>query len=372
MKFIDMFAGIGGFRSGLEQAGHTCVGYIEFDKFARKSYQAIYSTKGEYTAHDIRKVNGKELPDADIWTFGSPCQDISFAGKQKGLQGSRSSLFFEVMRMLDERQEAKKFLPSYLIMENVKALLSSSQGWDFATVLIEMEKRGYDPEWSLINSAQVVPQNRERVYIVGHFRGRCTAQIFPIRRQGTDLVRTNEKIKVVGKTFQSGCTTLTTTDHKPQKQVAIRQIGNYMINSKRKNPEAGRIYDPTGLSPTLNTMQGGDRQPKIIVRACITPGRVTKRQNGRRFKNQDEPSFTLSCQDRHGVLLKKENNVQIRKLTPLECWRLQGFSDAQFKKARAAGISDSQLYKQAGNAVTVPVIKEIGKKLKLFDAREDF
>ena len=135
-----MFAGIGGFRSGLEQAGHTCVGYIEFDKFARKSYQAIYSTKGEYTAHDIRKVNGKELPDADIWTFGSPCQDISFAGKQKGLQGSRSSLFFEVMRMLDERQEAKKFLPSYLIMENVKALLSSSQGWDFATVLIEMEK----------------------------------------------------------------------------------------------------------------------------------------------------------------------------------------------------------------------------------------
>ncbi len=384
MKFIDMFAGIGGFRSGLEQADHTCVGYIEFDKFARKSYQAIYNTKGEYTAHDIREVSGKELPEADIWTFGSPCQDISIAGKQKGLQGSRSSLFFEVMRMLDERKEAKKLLPSYLIMENVKALLSSSQGWDFATVLIEMEKRGYDPEWSLINSAQVVPQNRERVYIVGHFRGRRTAQVFPIRRQSTDLVRTNPKIEVVGNTSPTGhksqnvissigiSPTLTATDYKHPKQVAIKQIGNYMVNSKRKNPEAGRIYDPTGLSPTLNTMQGGNRQPKIIVRACITPGRVTKRQNGRRFKNQDEPSFTLSCQDRHGVLLKKGNNVQIRKLTPLECWRLQGFSDAQFKKAREAGISDSQLYKQAGNAVTVPVIKEIGKKLKLFDAREDF
>ncbi|TGY25863.1 DNA cytosine methyltransferase [Lactobacillus johnsonii] len=384
MKFIDMFAGIGGFRSGLEQADHTCVGYIEFDKFARKSYQAIYNTKGEYTAHDIREVNGKELPEADIWTFGSPCQDISIAGKQKGLQGSRSSLFFEVMRMLDERKEAKKLLPSYLIMENVKALLSSSQGWDFATVLIEMEKRGYDPEWSLINSAQVVPQNRERVYIVGHFRGRRTAQVFPIRRQGTDLVRTNSKIEVVGNTSPTShksqnvissigiSPTLTATDYKHPKQVAIKQIGNYMVNSKRKNPEAGRIYDPTGLSPTLNTMQGGNRQPKIIVRACITPGRVTKRQNGRRFKNQDEPSFTLSCQDRHGVLLKKGNNVQIRKLTPLECWRLQGFSDAQFTKAREAGISDSQLYKQAGNAVTVPVIKEIGKKLKLFDAREDF
>lgn len=346
-----MFAGIGGFRSGLEQSGHTCVGYIEFDKFARKSYQAIYNTKGEYTAHDIKEVNGKELPESDIWTFGSPCQDISLAGKQKGLQGSRSSLFFEVMRMLDERQEAKKFLPSYLIMENVKALLSSSQGWDFATVLIEMAKRGYNPEWSVINSAQVVPQNRERVYIIGHLRDRRTAQVFPIRRQGKNLVRTNSKIEVVGNTSP---------------------IGNYMVNSRRKNPEAGRIYDPMGLSPTLNTMQGGNRQPKIIVRACITPGRIIKRQNGRRFKNQDEPSFTLSCQDRHGVLLKKGNNVQIRKLTPLECWRLQGFSDEQFKKAREAGISDSQLYKQAGNAVTVPVIREIGKKLKLFDAREDF
>lgn len=384
MKFIDMFAGIGGFRSGLEQSGHTCVGYIEFDKFARKSYQAIYNTKGEYTAHDIKEVNGKELPESDIWTFGSPCQDISLAGKQNGLQGSRSSLFFEVMRMLDERQEAKKFLPSYLIMENVKALLSSSQGWDFATVLIEMAKRGYNPEWSVINSAQVVPQNRERVYIIGHLRDRRTAQVFPIRRQGKNLVRTNSKIEVVGNTSPTGhrsqnvissngiSPTLTATDYKHPKQVAIKQVGNYMVNSRRKNPEAGRIYDPMGLSPTLNTMQGGNRQPKIIVRACITPGRIIKRQNGRRFKNQDEPSFTLSCQDRHGVLLKKGNNVQIRKLTPLECWRLQGFSDEQFKKAREAGISDSQLYKQAGNAVTVPVIREIGKKLKLFDAREDF
>lgn len=384
MKFIDMFAGIGGFRSGLEQSGHTCVGYIEFDKFARKSYQAIYNTKGEYTAHDIKEVNGKELPESDIWTFGSPCQDISLAGKQKGLQGSRSSLFFEVMRMLDERQEAKKFLPSYLIMENVKALLSSSQGWDFATVLIEMAKRGYNPEWSVINSAQVVPQNRERVYIIGHLRDRRTAQVFPIRRQGKNLVRTNSKIEVVGNTSPTGhrsqnvissngiSPTLTATDYKHPKQVAIKQVGNYMVNSRRKNPEGGRIYDPMGLSPTLNTMQGGNRQPKIIVRACITPGRIIKRQNGRRFKNQDEPSFTLSCQDRHGVLLKKGNNVQIRKLTPLECWRLQGFSDEQFKKAREAGISDSQLYKQAGNAVTVPVIREIGKKLKLFDAREDF
>ena len=104
MKFIDMFAGIGGFRSGLEKAGHECVGYIEWDKYARKSYQAIYNTEGEFTANDIREVKGIELPDVDLWTFGSPCQDISIAGKQKGIvKGGRSSMFFEVIRCLKER-----------------------------------------------------------------------------------------------------------------------------------------------------------------------------------------------------------------------------------------------------------------------------
>ena len=114
MKFIDMFAGIGGFRSGLEKAGHECAGYIEWDKYARKSYQAIYNTEGEFTAHDIREVKGIELPDVDLWTFGSPCQDISIAGKQKGLvKGERSSMFFEVIRLLKERIGGgrRRFLP---------------------------------------------------------------------------------------------------------------------------------------------------------------------------------------------------------------------------------------------------------------------
>ena len=129
MKFIDIFAGIGGFRSGLEKAGHQCVGYVEWDKYARKSYQAIYDTEGEYTAHDIKEVKGIELPEADIWTFGSPCQDISIAGKQKGIvKGGRSSMFFEVIRCLEERIGGEKTLPSILIMENVKALLSSNGG----------------------------------------------------------------------------------------------------------------------------------------------------------------------------------------------------------------------------------------------------
>lgn len=418
MKFIDMFAGIGGFRSGLEKAGHQCVGYIEWDKYARKSYQAIYDTKGEYTENDIKEVKGIELPEADIWTFGSPCQDISIAGKQTGIvKGERSSMFFEVIRCLKERIGGEKTLPSILIMENVKALLSSNGGWDFARVLIEMDQVGYDAEWAVLNSSDVVPQNRERVYIIGHLRGTSTRQVFPIQRQGTDFVRPNSKIRVVGNTSSTDyksqnvissngiSPTLTATDYKHPKQVAVRQIGNIVKHKGFSNPQRDRIYSANGLSPTLNTVQGGGLEPKVLIerplkgltkngwhfeqnvfsknsiaatlkagggsgnipkiayRPCLTPDRINKRQNGRRFKNCEDPAFTLTSQDRHGVLIESDRALAIRKFTPKECWRLQGFTDDQFEKAKKAGISNSQLYKQAGNAVTVDVVEQIGKRL---------
>lgn len=418
MKFIDIFAGIGGFRSGLEKAGHQCVGYVEWDKYARKSYQAIYDTEGEYTAHDIKEVKGIELPEADIWTFGSPCQDISIAGKQKGIvKGGRSSMFFEVIRCLKERIGGEKTLPSILIMENVKALLSSNGGWDFARVIIEMDQVGYDAEWAVLNSSDVVPQNRERVYIIGHLRGTSTRQVFPIQRQGTDLARPNPKIRVVGNTSSTDyksqnvissngiSPTLTATDYKHPKQVAVRQVGNIVKETGFRNPQRGRIYSANELSPTLNTAQGGGLEPKVLIerplkgltkngwhfeqnvfsknsiaatlkagggsgnipkiayRPCLTPDRINKRQNGRRFKNCEDPAFTLTSQDRHGVLIESDHALAIRKLTPKECWRLQGFSDDQFEKAEKAGISNSQLYKQAGNAVTVDVVEQIGKRL---------
>ena len=175
MKFIDLFAGIGGFRSGLEQAGHKCIGYIEWDKFARQSYQAMYDTKGEFTANDIQQVKGNSLPAADAWTFGSPCTNISISGNK----GEQSRMFFEVIRLLKERAKNQKTLPTYLIMENVKNLLSSNQGRDFAEVLTQMESVGYDAEWTVFNSSDVVPQNRERVYIIGHLRGQRTRGVFP-------------------------------------------------------------------------------------------------------------------------------------------------------------------------------------------------
>ncbi len=334
-----MFAGIGGFRSGMEQAGHKCVGWIEWDKFARQSYQAMYNTEGEFNGKDIQQVRGSDLPDSDVWCFGFPCQDVSVSGKQAGLlNGKRSGLFFEVVRLLQERIRNKETLPKTLFIENVKSLLSVDGGWGFARMQIELDKAGYDIEWSVINSAEVVPQNRERVYIIGHLIGSSPSKVFPIIRESKEAdLGTPVKIHQVGQLNKT--------------------------ESFGGNPQVGRVYGTDGLSPTLNTMQGGGREPKILVRACLTPDRLSKRQQGRRFKDNGEPSFTLNTVDRHGVLIENQKEWAIRKLTPRECWRLQGFTDEQFDKAKDAGVSNSHLYKQSGNSVTVPVIKAIAEKL---------
>lgn len=372
MNFIDFFAGIGGFHLGMEQAGHKCVGWVEWDKFARKSYTAIYDMEDIWNAKDIRNVTTRELPKADIWCFGSPCQNVSIAGNREGIEeGKQSSMFFEIIRLLEESNWEKK--PSYLLMENVKGLLSSQKGWDLTEVLYQMDKMGYDVEWSVINSSEVVPQHRERIFIVGHLRGQRTRKVFPIVRKNGE---TNKTIKEVARMYPnrhssdansiidpSGIShTVTAHASKDAPKIIVNQLGN-ISNSKSfgGNPQVGRVYGTDGLSPTLSTMQGGGQEPKIAI-PVLAPDRIKKRQNGRRFKTNGEPEFTLTGQDRHGILT---NDLRIRKLTPRECWRLQGFPDWAFDRAKNAGLSDSQLYKQAGNSVTVPVIEAIGKKLSI-------
>jgi DNA (cytosine-5)-methyltransferase 1 len=223
MTFLDFFAGIGGFRRGMEMAGHKCVGFCEFDKFAVMSYTSMHlitdeqreylSTlpvkerqkeilkseyrNGEWYANDIRTVNAGDIPGADCWCFGFPCQDISVAGKQVGFYGNRSSLFFRVMYLLGQQEEEKR--PTYLLIENVKNLLSVNGGWDFARLLIEMDRNGYDAEWQVLNSKHYgVPQNRERVFIVGCLRGRGGREVFPF---GSSNEKTD--IEVIGWTRES-------------------------------------------------------------------------------------------------------------------------------------------------------------------------
>jgi DNA (cytosine-5)-methyltransferase 1 len=435
MKFIDFFAGIGGFRKGMELAGHECVGFCEFDKFATASYISMHLLtdeqrktlgdipikkrqkeilkeeyrNGEWYANDIRRVYARDIPKADCWCFGFPCQDISVAGKQAGFQGNRSSLFFRVMYLVGQLKEEDK--PTYLFIENVKNLLSVNGGWDFARLLIEMEQGGYDAEWQVLNSKDFgVPQNRERCFIIGHLRGRSTSKVFPI--EGTDeknSVSLNLFGCLNGRNSQrdrvySGDGLAPTISTKPgentEPKVSIKIIGE--INSSQD----GKILSTDGIAKCHSA--GHDNNPKIAI-PVLTPDRAEKRQNGRRFKEDGEPMFTLTSQDRHGVAVepigilrnvrteygkeiantldtscnqgifvkvsdelivyavwyeKYQCYIAIRKLTPKECFRLQGWSDDYFEKAQFVN-SDSQLYKQAGNGVTVTVIEAMARKMNV-------
>lgn len=462
MKFIDLFAGVGGFRRGMELAGHKCVGFCEWDKYATMSYTSMHLMNdeqrsrlsemplkqrqkeilkeeyrnGEWYSADVRLIRGDNIPKADCWCFGAPCQDFSIAGKRAGLSGDRSSLIREVFRILKEIPEENR--PEWLIYENVKGMLSSNRGGDFGAILLEMGELGYDTEWQLFNTKNFgVPQNRERVYTVGHLRSRGRKQIFPLKgADGENSV--------------------------PVKIIAHR-------DGYRRNTQ---VFSPDGVTEALDTAAGGGRghhvgipilcnrsngirceaevSPTLMARdykglgnkedkACVcipvlTPDRAEKRQNGRRFKENGEPSFTLTSQDRHGVAIKVKEAVKqgyteayegdsinltmpnsetrrgrvgkqsaqtldcacnqgilvklsddstvyavwyekyqcyiaIRKLTPKECFRLQGWTDDYFEKAAFVN-SDSQLYKQAGNGVTVDVVAEIARQLSLFEEAE--
>ena len=214
MKFIDWFAGIGGFRRGMELAGHECVGFCEFDKHAVASYTSMHLIteeqrqylatlpikerqkeilkeeyrNGGWFADDVRRVYAGDIPKSDCWCFGFPCQDISITGQLRGFQGNRSSLFFRVMYLVGQIPDEEK--PTYLFIENVKNLFSVNGGWDFARLLIEMDRGGYDAEWQLCNSKYFgVPQNRERVFIIGRFRGRGGRKILPVRPNDTEIVK---------------------------------------------------------------------------------------------------------------------------------------------------------------------------------------
>lgn len=184
MKFIDMFAGMGTARMGFEQAGWECVYSIEWDKHKRKIYEVIFGNEPE--GRDIKMARGADIPRADAWIFGFPCQDISVAGKQKGFKGGRSSLYFEVMRLLQEIQEEDR--PEWLLAENVKNFLSINGGWDFLKAISAMDALGYDVQWQLINSKAYIPQNRERVFLVGHSRRCGRREIFSEQRNDGKVV----------------------------------------------------------------------------------------------------------------------------------------------------------------------------------------
>ena len=475
MDFIDICSGIGGFRSALEMNGHNCLAFAEIDKYAKQSYRAIYDTDGEEELDDITTITDEHFRlyrgRCDIITSGFPCQSFSIAGKRAGFEDTRGTIFFHIARAIKEIQ------PSYVLMENVKGLLSHDEGRTYRTIVQALDELGFVSEWGMFNSKYWgVPQNRERIYILvtrkDKFRGPVLFDLLKQQKDVTTRLVDVLEDEVDEKYYLS--------EEKTKKLTLDDDLGGKLNMYDYR--ERDTVHSVNEVSPTLNTMQGGDRQPKVavvgntsrtghrshdihdtdglsptiaardykgpkqIVVPVLTPDRLNKRQNGRRFKEDGEPMFTLTSQDRHGIAIREAtkqgfaiakqgdsvnvsyptsktrrgrvgkqvtqtlqagevnqgvvigvghhpfskkrefngyglicptliatdykapktaltNDLRIRKLTPFECWRLQGFTDEQFYKAKDSGVSNSQLYKQAGNSVTVNVVDAIVKCL---------
>lgn len=555
MNFIDLFSGIGGFRSALELNGHKCIAYSEVDKFAKQSYQAIYSTEDEIDLGDITQISEEYLShfkkENDIVVGGSPCQSFSMAGSRKGFEDTRGTLFFEYAKVVKETQ------PKYFLFENVKGMLSHNKGNTIRVVLETFNQLGYYIDFNVFNSKYYdVPQNRERIYIVGKRKDLVDNPNYQEKVKGKKkfdeihnwAVDNVSYVKLLPELKTEVTTRLIDVledevdekyylSEEKTKKLTLNSDLSGKLNMYDYN-ERYKVYSVNKVSPTLNTMQGGDRQPKIAVKgfkemvnvrkyevdieklkltlrnnkilsnkqianelnvaitkvehwfrkdksfaipdkevwyqlkellnietdefdlpittfvekesdfdttnriydvdylsstlnttsepkvavvgntsktghkshdvhdtdgisptiaardykgakqialSILTPNRINKQQNGRRFKEDGEPMFTLTSQDKHGIVVREDtkqgysiaeeekgfktailpvtNGLRIRKLTPLECWRLQGFTDEQFYKAQDSGLSNSQLYKQAGNSVTVNVVDYIVENL---------
>ena len=312
LTFFDLFAGVGGFRLGMEKAGHTCVGSCEWDKYSRETYKKNFGSYPEYD--DAKDLHPQSLPHFDVLCAGFPCQAFSIAGKRLGFEDTRGTIFFEIARIAKEKR------PSYLFLENVKGLLSHDKGRTFSTIISTLDEMGYDAEWQVLNSKYFVPQNRERIFIIGHLRGERTRKVFPIGQVG----KVNDR--------------------------KIKKILGYS--------QCGSIYDSDGLFPTLSACTHGYAIGNIVEpgqRTLVYTAQVN--QNMKQKVQTRDNTWTLSTSaNDFGVM----DGQRIRRLMPIECERLQGFPDGW-----TTGVSDTQRYKQMGNAVTVPVVEYIAKELRL-------
>lgn len=432
LKLLSLFSGIGAFEKALENLCEPfeIVRYCEIDKYASKAYSLIHNLDENMNLKDVCSIDTNELPgDIDFITYGFPCQDISQAGKGKGFteeDGSltRSGLFFEALRIIDETK------PKIAIAENVKALVGKRFTAEFKIVLDSLNEAGYTNYWAVLNAKDYgIPQNRERVFIISIRKDIEHGFEFPkpyeLKLRLKDLLedsvdqkyylsdkmiqgflKHNENHEAKGTGFKwkpkngddianclranaALCPTDNTIDETPQNNLkitknyiqwdaSVKQIGNLFPGKKRANPNQGRIYDKNGLSPTLNTMQGGNLQPFIIEepnKDALPIKEATKQgykeahegdyvnleypnSKTRRGRVGEQVANTLLCNNGNGVVVKNEF-LRIRKLTPKECFRLMGFDDADVDVLIENKTSNTQLYKMAGNSIVVDVLEEI-------------
>jgi DNA (cytosine-5)-methyltransferase 1 len=379
IDILELFSGIGGFSKGFIEAGYTINNhsFSEIDKHAIANYK--YNFKDAESIGSVTDVRGLKTPD--VLTFGSPCQDFSLAGKRMGMEGQRSSLITEAIRLITELR------PPVFIWENVKGTFSSNDGQDFWAIINAFANiGGYRLEWQLLNTSWFLPQNRERIYLIGHLDGRSKPGVFPLISENSNLAKTQS-------TYNAPC--LMASYGK------IPTDGFYIVSATKAGFELANEGDSINFSnPNSETRRGrvGKGVAQTLDTACnqgvisvATPGRKEKNQNGSRFKEND--MFCLTAEP-HGVMMeiancltpdaylatgerKRDENGKavltsmherrIRRLTEIECERLQGFPDDWTKYGNYDGeikeISKTQRYKMCGNAVTVAVVKAIAERL---------
>ncbi len=332
ITFLDFFSGIGGFRLGFEQSGMKCIGHCEIDQYADASYRAMHNVnEKEWFRSDIKKINTDELPKSELWAGGFPCQDISVSGSQHGIYGERSALFFEIIRLL--HGVAEEYKPNWVVLENVKNLLSINRGRDFTTVIYSLSSCGYNIEYGLLNSRFFgVPQSRERVYIVAyrHFRADEKRKVFPVEA----------------------------TDGKALKRLV-------------DGSQSSKVYASSGISRTLTAGGRGSGSSTGLYFIDLCNHAANDKFSDSTEQNTEYGNSCMNplCErfGKRGICHIVQNKGlfqcgRIRSLTPKECFKLQGFPDEMIDKA-AALHSDTQLYRQAGNSVTVPVVYAIGRRI---------
>lgn len=319
MNYLDLFSGIGGFHEGLNQAGFkfNWAGHSEIDKYAKSIYQKHFPESEDLG--DVSNINVSELPKINLITFGFPCQDLSIAGKRGGLKASRSGLFYKATEIIRFTK------PDYFIFENVKGLFSSNGGLDWLNVLREIADIGYDGQWQLLNTRWFLPQNRERVYFVGYPRERGGKQIFPL---GEEF----ENVRGERRGFKDGLWSQAIDSNYYKGPDGKRT----MIQIVQK----GRGFNKGGEKDICPTITTSSFEHNNHVSRCIRSG-------GRKSPHGSKQNWD-----------SYETESGIRRLTPTECERLQGFPDGWTE-----GVSDTQRYKCLGNAVSVPVVKAVGERI---------
>jgi len=414
LRVIELFSGLGSQTQALKNIGveHRVIAVSDNDRFADLAYRALHDP-GVLNLGDIRQV--EELPPADLWTYSFPCQDISVAGHQKGLDKeseTRSGLLWEVERLLIRAKE-KGTLPKYLLLENVKNLIGKRHKANYDKWVAFLSGLGYQTYSKVLNAKHYgVPQNRERVFavsILGDHEHYAFPQPRELTRRLKDILEeeVDKRFFLKESTMRSMlaskftnrrksvyppdakiCGALLGRDYKEPKCVVVGQIeegkwGKVIDMHKR-------VYDPEGIAPTLATCSGGNTEKKIIVDDLYaqremrayedTAPTLRGERNGLKVvafrgrppedghknlvqqaeERTDGVTNTITTVQKDNLILE---NCTIRKLTPTECWRLMGWADEQITKVKRAGLSNSQMYKQAGNGIVVAVMEAIFKNL---------